>query len=75
MFSALLLNSDIAQCSWHILKVPLTDSCTAAITGLFDHLIGALRYSMQRKIAADGEDAARRTRNVVKTFRWIERRR
>ena len=24
-------------------KCQLTDSCTAAITGLFDHLIGALR--------------------------------
>jgi hypothetical protein len=28
---------------------------------------------MSRKIVADGEDAARRTRNVVKTFRRIER--
>jgi hypothetical protein len=40
----------------------LTDSCTTAITGLFARLIGAPRYSMPRKITADGKDAVRRTR-------------
>jgi hypothetical protein len=49
------------------LKSAITDSCTATITGLFDHFIGALRYSFPRKIAA-GEGAVRQHDNVVKAF-------
>ena len=57
--SALVCIADSPWTSPEVRKVRLTDSCTAAITGLFDYLIGAPRYGMSRKIAADGEEAAR----------------
>ncbi len=46
MFSALLSNSDIAQCGWHVSNVPLPDSSVQhmmrAIGRLLDYLVGAL---------------------------------
>src|SRR6266481_2794068 len=38
-----------------------------------EFITGVLHYNMSREIVADAEDAPRRTRNVVKTFRRIER--
>jgi hypothetical protein len=50
----------------------LKAACTAAIIGL-DHLIGVSGCNMSRKIAADGEDAARPTTTWPGNFRRIER--
>ena len=39
MFSAVALIADIAQRSQHVRFVPIGDSCTAAPTDLFDHIV------------------------------------
>src|SRR5258705_11245635 len=41
MFSALPLRADIAGQSRHVRFVPTRDSCIAARSFLFDHLVGA----------------------------------
>src|SRR5260221_6443463 len=41
MFSAVRPTTDIAKILWHVRFVPTGDSCTAANSTLFDHLVGS----------------------------------
>jgi hypothetical protein len=50
MFSAVALIADIAQRSQHVRFVPIGDSCTAAPTDLFDHIV-----SLGEQRGRDGE--------------------
>jgi hypothetical protein len=60
--AALPLKSDIGWRGWHVRKVPIPDSCSAASTcavALFDHLIGS------RKQRRGGLETERLGRNQV----------